>query len=49
VPDLEGFLQAALLVPRSLTADFNFPGWHDDRQHAPRKRAREVLPTVGAT
>ncbi|MHC4766039.1 MAG: HAD family hydrolase [Planctomycetota bacterium] len=49
VPDLEGFLQAALLVPRSLTADFNFPGWHDGGQHAPKKRAREVLPTVGAT
>jgi hypothetical protein len=28
VPDLEAFLQAALLLPRSLTADFNFPQWH---------------------
>jgi len=27
VPDLEAFLQAALLLPRSLTADFNFPQW----------------------
>ena len=27
VPDLEGFLQAALLLPCSLTADFNLPGW----------------------
>jgi hypothetical protein len=27
VPDLEGFLQAALLLPRSLTAGFDFPQW----------------------
>jgi len=27
VPDLGGFLEAALLMPRSLTADFNFPAW----------------------
>ena len=28
VPDLENFLQATLLVPRSITSDFNFPKWH---------------------
>ena len=28
VPDLEAFLQAVLLIPRSITADFNFPKWH---------------------
>jgi hypothetical protein len=28
VPDLEAFLQAALTLPRSLTADFNFPSWN---------------------
>jgi hypothetical protein len=28
VPDLESFLQAALLMPRSITSDFNFPKWH---------------------
>ena len=28
VPDLEGFLHAVLLKPRSVTADFNFPEWH---------------------
>ncbi len=28
VPDLESFLQAVLLLPRSITADFNFPKWH---------------------
>jgi hypothetical protein len=28
VPDLEGFLQAALLVPHSITSDFNFPKWN---------------------
>ena len=28
VPDLQGFLRAALLLPRSITSDFNFPQWH---------------------
>ena len=28
VPDLESFLQAVLLLPRSITSDFNFPQWH---------------------
>ena len=28
VPDLGSFLEAALLLPTSLTADFNFPEWH---------------------
>jgi len=28
VPDLESFLQAILLMPQSVTADFNFPEWH---------------------
>jgi hypothetical protein len=28
VPDLEAFLEAALLLPASLTADFNFPEWN---------------------
>lgn len=28
VPDLESFLRAVLLTPRSITADFNFPQWH---------------------
>jgi hypothetical protein len=28
VPDHETFLQAVLLLPRSLTADFNFPEWN---------------------
>lgn len=28
VPDLESFLEAALLLPASVTADFNFPEWH---------------------
>jgi hypothetical protein len=28
VPDHESFLQAVLLTPRSLTADFNFPQWN---------------------
>ena len=28
VSDLESFLQAVILVPRSITSDFNFPKWH---------------------
>ena len=28
VPDLEAFLQAVLLTPRSVTSDFNFPKWY---------------------
>ena len=28
VPDLESFLQAVLLMPCSITSDFNFPRWH---------------------
>ena len=28
VPNLNSFLQAVLLMPRSITADFNFPQWH---------------------
>ena len=28
VPDLRSFLRAVLLLPHSLTADFNFPEWN---------------------
>ena len=28
VPDLESFLKAVLLLPSSVTSDFNFPQWH---------------------
>ena len=28
VPDLESFLKSVLLMPKSITADFNFPKWH---------------------
>ncbi len=28
VPNLESFLEAVLLIPRSITTDFNFPKWH---------------------
>ncbi len=28
LPDLESFLKAVLLLPRSITSDFNFPKWH---------------------
>ncbi len=26
-PDLESFLEAVMLLPTSVTADFNFPKW----------------------
>lgn len=28
VPDLESFLKAVLLLPKSVTSDFNFPAWN---------------------
>jgi hypothetical protein len=28
VLDLEDFLAAVLMMPRSITSDFNFPKWH---------------------
>ena len=28
VPDLESFLKAVLMEPKSITSDFNFPAWH---------------------
>jgi hypothetical protein len=40
VPDLAAFLEAALLIPRSLTADFNFPEWgYHGRGSGERKTA----------
>jgi len=38
------FLEAALLLPASVTADFNFPEWHYDG----RGPARAVPVTSGA-
>lgn len=38
VPDFESFLEAALLLPASLTADFNFPEWNYDGR-GPRRDA----------
>jgi hypothetical protein len=28
IPDLESFLKAVLIQPKSITSDFNFPKWH---------------------
>lgn len=28
IPDLEAFLQAVLLMPKSITSDYNFPKWY---------------------
>jgi len=40
VPNLESFLEAALLLPRSITSDFNFPQWHYYGQGSGEGRAR---------
>jgi hypothetical protein len=39
VPNLEAFLEASLLLPRSVTADFNFPDWHYFGRGAGQHRA----------
>jgi hypothetical protein len=43
VPDLEAFLEASLLLPASVTADFNFPEWNYDG----RGPAAAVLAAAG--
>lgn len=45
IPDLEAFLQAVLLVPRSITSDFNFPKWNyygHGSGETKRMRARRI-------
>jgi hypothetical protein len=44
VPDLEAFLEASLLLPRSVTADFNFPDWHYFGRGAGQHRAYLWVP-----
>ncbi len=45
VPDLEAFLEAALLLPTSVTADFNFPEWgYHGRGPTPSVRPRTLAP-----
>ncbi len=41
VPDLEAFLEAVLLLPHSVTSDFNFPQWHR-YGHGPGKAGRHI-------
>ena len=44
VPDLGSFLEAALLLPASVTADFNFPDWnYDGRGPYPRTSIMQDL------
>jgi hypothetical protein len=50
-PDLESFLQAALMLPCSLTADFNFPRWHYFGRGCGKQSIHheyELAPTVSA-
>jgi hypothetical protein len=48
VPDLESFLQAALLLPRSITSYFNFPKWfYTGLGEEDRKRDQTILHAAG--
>jgi hypothetical protein len=49
VPDLEAFLDASLLLPRSVTADFNFPDWHYFGRGAGQHRAYYRYELAGGT
>ena len=49
VPDHESFLQAVLLMPRSLTADFNFPQWNYYGRGSGEKRRYHRYPKRQAT
>jgi hypothetical protein len=40
LPDLAAFLEAAVLIPRSLTADFNFPEWNYHGRGSGERTAR---------
>ncbi len=45
VPDLQAFLEAALLLPASVTADFDFPEWgYRGRGPTPREDRRALAP-----
>ena len=45
VPDLQSFLEAALLLPTSVTADFNFPLWnHFGRDRHKPARSTDIPP-----
>lgn len=47
VADLESFLDASLLLPRSVIADFNFPDWHYYGRGSGRERAYHRYQLVG--
>ncbi|MFN2489327.1 MAG: hypothetical protein ABR529_06270 [Actinomycetota bacterium] len=47
VPDLESFLEAALLLPSAVTADFNFPDWHYYGRGSGQRRAYHRYKLIG--
>ena len=47
VPDLESFLEASLLLPASVTADFNFAEWNYDGR-GPARGTAVALPVTSA-
>jgi hypothetical protein len=51
VPDLEAFLRASLLLPRSITSDFRFPQWRlgaEDEDEAAAAEAADEKPSPAA-
>jgi hypothetical protein len=47
VPDLESFLEAALLLPASVTADFNCAEWNYDGRDRPAERPIDPSDELG--
>ena len=47
VPDLEAFLEAVVLLPHSVTSDFNFPQWNR-YGHGSGKSGRRLDNSIGA-
>jgi hypothetical protein len=47
VPDLEAFLEASLMLPRAVTADFNFPDWHYYGRGAGQRAAYHRYKLIG--
>ena len=48
VPDLQAFLRAALMQPRSVTSDFNSPKWGRRSRRGRRRRRHRRVPAAGA-
>lgn len=49
VPDLESFLRAVLLLPKSITSDFNFPKWQYYGRGSGQNQRRHVYAITNAS